>query len=220
MGAPVRMAEDVRRRRAERVKQQRLKTALPKYGRYALIAVVVILAVGAAMVLYKPASPLKFGHEHPSFSLFIGGQEVSFNSVDYDIANIKNHVHMHTAAGDPVRAHTWHLESNFPNGIPDLTLQHIFAQYGVTFSQGYLKLDTHDEHNGSEFRDTGSTVWHVFLSKNIANSTGNQRQAFEPVPGDYSQAIPRDGDKFLITYGDLTPEEITREEGLVPDPQP
>lgn len=215
------MAEDVRRRRAERVKQHRVKGALPKYGKYVLIAIIVVAAVAAAATFYKPAPARKFAHEHPSYAIIIEGQEVSFSNQAYDITQISDKVHIHYRGG-PTDGNTWHVEAGFPNGIPDLTLNQIFAYYGVSFTQGYLKLDTRDGHNGSEWRDTGNKTWRVFVSKMTADpqSEENIRGPWEELTGDYTQHVPRDLHKILVTYGDLSPQEVQRQQGLVPDARP
>lgn len=213
------MAQDVRRRRAERVRQERLKSWLPRYGKYILVAVVIVAAVGLAANFYTPPPAKKFIHEHPSFAMFIENEEVSFNHVDYDISKISDKVHMHYR-GDPASMATWHVESSYPGGVSDTTLADIFAQYGLTFRQGYLKLDTHDNHNGSEWPDRAPKVWRVFVSKSVANETGNQRLPFEEVTGDYSKYVPRDLDKILVTYGDLTPATVAAQQQQVPDPRP
>jgi hypothetical protein len=219
------MAEDVRRRRAERVKQQRAKTLVPKYKWHILAAIIVVAGVGIAFSGVLPAGPAakKFGHEHPTFLLMIGGQEVSFNDPAYDLNRGVGggRVHMHySGPGDPTKMNTWHVEAFFPGGIPDVTMKAIFEQYQVTFSQGYVKLDKLDSHNGTEWRDTGNQTWHVFVSRTVDHAPQGNRTAWEQVPGDYSQFVPRDGDHILITYGDLSPTEIARQEALVPEARP
>lgn len=213
------MAEDIRRRRAERVRQDRFKNVLPQYRNWIIIGVVVLAIAGLILALPK-ATPLKFAHEHPSFALFIEDQAVSFNDRAYDASEVSGRVHMHLAAGDPVKMNTWHVESNFPNGVPDLTLAQIFEIYGVTFRQGYLKLDTKDGHNGTEWADAGAKTWRVYVSKLVANETGNVRQPFVQLPGDYSAHVPRDLEKILITYGDLTPAQVEAQQAQVPDAKP
>ena len=217
--APETMAEDVRRRRAERVRQDRVKNAVSQYGKYVLIALVAIAAIGLAAAVYKPPPVEKFAHEHPAYALYIEGEHVTFNHPDYDARAINDKVHIHYR-GDEASAATWHVEANFPNGIPDLTLQQIFAQYGLTFRHGYLKLDTKDGHNGTEWPDRGDHRWRVFVSKVVVGENGNERQPFTEVPGDYSQYVPRDFEKILITYGNLTAEQIQMQQQAIPEPRP
>lgn len=204
------MAGDVRRRRAERVRQQRLKHLLPVYGKYILIAVVLVAAIGAAATFYKPGPGKRFAHDHASFAVFLGGEQVRFVSPDYDASTLgMGPPHMHVGDGKEV----WHIEGSFPDGTPDLTLEDMFVYNGVKFRQGYMKLDAKGGHNGTEWRDQGNATWQVYVSKMV----GDRRGPFEPV-ADYAQYMPQDLDQVLLTYGELTPEELARQQRAVPPP--
>lgn len=219
-------AEDVRQRRAERVKQQKGKNFVADNWKGLAIGGILLLVVAVAVanpggILPQGAKPLKFAHEHPTYFVFIENERVEWNHGDYDISKISDKVHLHID-GRPARAATWHVESRFPDGIPDLSLEKVFAQYGVHVRQGTLKLDTHDGHNGTEWKDTGAKKWRMFVSKMIVNSTtgANERQAFVEQTGDYSQYAPRDLDQILLTYGDLTPEMIAAQQAQATEPVP
>lgn len=228
------MADDsVRARRAERVKQDKWKNFLPAYGKYILIAVVLVAAIGAAATFYKPPQPNKFAHEHPAFTIFADGQQIDFNHQDYDASKISDKVHFHIR-GPLQDASTWHVEASFPGGIPNLGLDDIFGQYGVTFRKGSMQLDTKDGHTGQTFADAGNKTWHVYVSKATNTASGIQREPFvELTPGstllpegsardtgDYSQYAARDLDKILLHYGPGDPATIAQQQAQVPDPKP
>lgn len=222
--------DDIRARRAERVKQDKMKNFLPMYGKYILIAVILIAAIGAAATFYKPPPVKKFAHEHPAFSIFADGEQVTFNHQDYDASRISDKVHFHIR-GPLQDASTWHVEAMFPGGIPDLSLSQIFGQYGVTFAKGRMKLDTKDGHTGQEYADAGNKTWHLYVSKMTA---GEERQPFVEVTagsallpegaartnGDYSAYVPRDLDKMLLHYGPADAATIAAQQAQVPDPKP
>lgn len=205
------MGSDARRRRAERVRRRRLKTALPKYGKYVLILVVLVATIAAAATFVKLPPGKRFIHDHASFALFIGGEKVSFVHPDYDAGQRgMGPPHMHIGDGREI----WHIEGSFVGGRSDLTLADSSLYNGVTFRQGSMKLDTLGGHNGTEWRDQGNATWEVYVSRMV----GDQRAPFERIEGDYSQYAPQNLDMILVTYGDLTPEELARQQAAVPQP--
>lgn len=204
------MTTDVRQRRAERHRQQRLRNLLPRYGKLALLAAVAVAVVGAAATFYKPPEVERFAHDHATFATFIGGERVGFAHPDYD-ASKRGHgpPHMHTNDGREV----WHIEGRFPGGTPDMTLEALFGYHSVVFQEGYMKLDRAAGHNGTEWRDEGNATWQVYVSK----MAGDARGPFEPAP-EGARYVPQDMDQVLITYGELTPAELARQQAAVPAP--
>lgn len=221
--------DDVRARRAERVKADRVKNFLPQYGKYIAAAVLIIAVAAAIATFYHPPLPNKFAHEHPAFAIFADGERYDFNDPAYDSSRIADKVHFHIR-GPLQDASTWHVEANFPGGIPNLPLKDIFGQYSVVFGKGRLKLDTLDGHRGEEWLDSGNKTWRVFVSK---QAVGADRQPFAELTagsallpegaardgGDYSLYVARDLDKILITYGadDAT---AAQQQTQVTDPKP
>lgn len=205
------MGSDVRQRRAERVKRQRLQLWAPRYGRYVVIALVVVVAAAAAATFLQPSTGDRFAHDHATFAMFVGGERVGFAHPDYD-ASRRGHgpPHMHVGDGKEV----WHLEGTFPGGKPDLTLERTFSYMAVAFRDGYAKLDTLGGHNGTEWRDQGSATWQVFVSRLV----GDDRTPFERIAASASQYKPQNMDRLLVTYGDLPPEELARQQAAVPAP--
>lgn len=205
------MTSDVRQRRAERAKRERFHHLLPRYGKYALIGIIAVAVVAAAATFYKPPAVEAFAHDHATFGVFIGGQDVGFSHPDYD-ASKRGHgpPHMHSSDGRAV----WHIEGRFPGGKPDLTLEDLFVYHSVKFRGGSMQLDTMAGHNGTEWRDQGNATWQVFVSR----MAGDQRAPFEGVEGDISQYVPQNMEKVLITYGEPTPADLARQQSLVPAP--
>jgi hypothetical protein len=212
MGARVPMAEDVRRRRAERVKQDKLKNFIPLYGRYIAIAVVLIVAGAAVAMFYHPPAAKSFVHKHAAFAIYVNGQEFSFADPAYDHQQIGGtaHFHFNEAGG----GHIFHIEGSFPGGNPDIPLPLLFEPYNVMISQGYLKEDTRiPSHNGSEWRDAGNSTWKLYVSKLGASA----REDFVQVQ-DYLSYKPQEHDKFLFTYGNPSPADLAAQERSIPDP--
>jgi hypothetical protein len=208
------MADDIRAKRAERVRQQRARRALPQYKWY-IVGAIVLVAIVAAALLYKGPPIERFAHEHASYMIYVQGEPVSFAHPAYDISSVSERVHMHI--NEQGGGAIWHLEARFPNGIPDLSMRRIFSYYGLDFGVGHLRLDTADNHNGSEFRDQGNQTWQVLVSKLLPDAkNATVRDSFRPLTGDYTAYTPRDGDKILITYGDPTPDELLRQEASIP----
>jgi hypothetical protein len=212
------MPDDIRARRAERARREKRK-GMPKqmarYAVYAVIGLAIVAAVGWAATHQPPAK--KFAHEHAAFSMFVNGQQVDFGSPQYDCraAQICDAVHMHTASETP-ESHVLHIEGLYLGGNPDWTLQKTFEQYGFRFAKGDITMDTRAGHDGKEYRDQGNATWRFLVSK----VAGEQRQPFQNVTDlvpDYTQYVPREQDKVLMTYGDLTPQQIQQQEQSIPD---
>lgn len=207
----MRPVSDVRERRAEHARKARRRGIPETAGRYAMIAgVVILIAVGVGWAATHQPPGKRFIHEHASWSIFIDDEHVSFVGSNYDVSTRgMGPPHMHVGDGREV----WHIEGQFSNGTSDLTLEKMFTYTSVLFHQGYMKLDS-PGHNGTEWRDAGNATWKVYVSKMAAD----QRGPFDLIPGDYSQYVPQNQDKVLVTYGSLTPDALAREEAAVPAP--
>lgn len=200
---------DVRERRAARVRHQRWKDFLPHYGKYILVAVVLVAALGAAATWYQPPVGKRFAHDHASFAVFIEGERVIFVHPDYDAGKRgMGPPHMHVGDGREV----WHIEGSFPGGKPDMTLPDLFIYHGVKVREGSLQLDTAAGHNGTTWNDQGNKTWQLYVSRH----DGDRRAPF--VVEAFTTYRPQNLDKLLITYGDLTSDELTRQQATVPTP--
>lgn len=211
------MADDIRAKRAERARQEKLKSMPKQAARYLAIgAVVVLLATGVFWFSTHQPPPKKFVHEHAAFQWYIDGQPISFRDTAYDcqVAQICDVVHMHAVGSEGDRTDVLHVEGMYPGGVPDWGLGKIFSQYGLTIGPTDVKLDSKGGHNGTEWRDQGNATWTAWVSK----ATVDGRQPFQQVQGDWTAYIPRDQDKVLITYGNASnTTELQREEQGIPD---
>lgn len=152
-------------------------------------------------------APVAFAHEHVAFALFLGGERVLFNHSDYDLSSVRQvRAHLHVTEKDG--GGIVHVEDRFPGGVPDVTLAEFFALHGVRLANGSLTLDTRDGHNGTTWNDTAAARWRVLVQA-APNATWN---ASSPA------LVLRDGQRILVAYGTLSPEEIEREEAAVPTP--
>jgi hypothetical protein len=214
------MADDIRARRAERARQEKLKGMPKQMARYAVVvAVIALVVVGIAYAATHQPPAKRLVHEHAAFQWYIEGQPISFRSGDYDcnLAHLCDLVHMHFNPANPETDETdvLHIEGYYPGGTPDWNLAKIFGQYGMTIQPTNIQLDTKGGHNGTDWRNTGNLTWAAYVSA----ATLDRRGAFEPVPGDWTQHVPRDREKLLLTYGPHDPAELQREEQSIPDAQ-
>lgn len=132
-------------------------------------------------------APLQWGHEHATFALFILGERVSFNHVDYDLSRVRvMRAHLHVPD-----EFTIHIEDDFPGGIPTVTVAEFLGVHGVRFATGALTLDRKDGHNGTTWNDTAQARWHVLVEP--ANQTAAEAAAG---PGH----VLREGQRVLVSY--------------------
>lgn len=203
---------DVRARRAERARQNRWRASIAANGKYVVIAVVLLAAVGAAATLYKPPPASRFIHEHPTFAVFIDGTRVPFTNAAYDASQAgMDRFHMHQGQGF---GEVLHVEGKFPGGMSEVTLGEVWRRFGLEFRQGYMRLDDAPPQNGTEWPDRADARWRVYVSKKV----GDERGPFEEVRGDYAAYAIGRVDKVLVTYGSdafLTPSEFQRQQAAI-----
>lgn len=205
------MASDVRKRRAERARQTRMREAPKKLLKYGVLGAGVV-AIGGALAYLVITNPgLAFAHEHAAFAMFVDGERVRFDSPEYDFSRFNEGFHMHS--GETNYGSIWHIEDTFRGGTPDLPLSRYFGAWGFTFRQGFVRLDTNAGHNGSEYPDSGNRTWKLYTAFYTGFGWGNWTR----VEGDYSKFVPRDGDKLLITHGNDDEAVINAQQDNVPD---
>ncbi|MCA1813596.1 MAG: hypothetical protein LC624_06555 [Halobacteriales archaeon] len=154
--------------------------------------------------------PTKFLHEHAAWSMFLLGEQVDFTDPAYDlfyVRNISAHLHVQEEHGGSIV----HIEGNFTDGVPDVTLQSFLATLGVRFPGPSLTLDTKDGHNGTTWNDTATLRWRVLVGDASGNGTVWRDAPEGPL-------LPlRDGVRVLLTYG--APEQDIAAQGqAVPFP--
>lgn len=207
------MSQEVRKRRADRVRQGAARAWVGQYGKYLVIALVVVAAIAGASAVYKPPVAKKFIHEHPTFAVFVNGARVPFTNPAYDAGQSgmdRFHMHQGQGFGEVV-----HVEGNYPGGVPDVTFAEMFDRFGLEFRQGHLTQDSRPPQNGSAWADGAQGTWRMYLSKAVEGQNG----PFEAYAGDYTSYAPRSMDKVLFTYGTeafLTPQELSRQQEVIP----
>ena len=212
---PPESREELERRIQEReAKMQKMRTQLGRADSFQkrerrdrVFTRVKLAAVGVAAIIVlsggvwgasKLASlgPEKCNfHEHASFRVFDEGQQLSFQHPRFDMRNMAMKAHMHQPNDYQV-----HLEGGCAN------VKTFFSLMGMSLKPGYLKLDT-ELHVGKVLRDEGNLTLRFFLMTPDGNWTEKP---------DLPNHQLRDQQRALITYGNLTFEEIARQRGLVP----
>jgi hypothetical protein len=214
------MADDIRARRAERARQEKMKGMPKQMARYAVYGVaVVVIAAGVWYAASHQPLPKKFVHEHAEFMWLVDGQQVSFRAPDYDFqSGFNDVVHMHTRGGsEGDTSDVLHIEGSYVGGNPDWGLKKIFEQYGMKVSPGDITFDTKDAHNGSRWVDSGNATWHFLVSKVTGTTRGPFVNITSLVGPDYTSYVPRDQDKVLMSYGAYTLADLQRQGSTIPD---
>ncbi|MHB8584914.1 MAG: hypothetical protein ACYDDF_03645 [Thermoplasmatota archaeon] len=231
------MSNESRARRAARNQKARAPPAgrSPKgLAAVAGVGVVAILVIAGFWYLTNlppapGAAPLIAVHVHAGFLFDILGQPLAWSSRVYDLdtgqyGSLAAHLHVQNDPQCPGKI--IHFESQYPNGVPNLTVQYIFGQYGLGILRGQVTLDglappTHDHQT---YKDNATDRWQVLVSHHTGSPTAgagaSNWKPWQNVTGDYSQFVPIGGDKVLFTYGP-TPTNATAlqgQEALVANP--
>lgn len=122
-------------------------------------------------------------HAHADFKVFLNGKELSFNLKKYDVANPFMHMHLNNPDGDKLI----HIE-----GLANMTINIFFQSLGIKFNATCFILD-----NVQNFCNQPDKKIRFLVN-------GKENLEF-----DYY--IPEDSDRILITYGNETGEEITKQ---------
>lgn len=122
-------------------------------------------------------------HAHADFKVFLNGKELSFSVKKYDVANPFMHMHLNNPDGDKLI----HIE-----GLANTTISLFFQSLRMKFNATCFILDD---------------------IQNFCNQPNKQIRFLvngkENLEFDYY--IPQDSDRVLITYGNETAEEITKQ---------
>ncbi|MCA1813996.1 MAG: hypothetical protein LC624_08600 [Halobacteriales archaeon] len=189
---------------------------LARYAPVIVVAALVIIGVYWAATHQPP--PKKFVHEHAAFAWYADGQELSFRSLDYDFASgFQDVVHMHAQGAEGDASDVLHIEGSYVGGNPDWTVKRIFEQYGMKITPGDITFDSKDGHHGQRFADQGNATWHFLVSKVTGTTRGPFVNISTLAGADYTSYVPREQDKILMTYGDLTQAQLAQQEASIPD---
>ncbi|HVL86976.1 MAG TPA: hypothetical protein VM681_03060 [Candidatus Thermoplasmatota archaeon] len=200
-------SDDVRARRAERLRKQKLKEAPKKALKIAAI-VVALAAVGAVAwwaATNAPSGP-RFAHEHPALAIFVDGERINLRDPVYDYGRTQDlRSHMHVT--EPDGGSTWHIEGNFRGGIPDITMASALERLGILLRSGHLRMNPDAAHGPIEVRDGGNATLRLFYARILPDRTYGDPPNWAPVE-DYVNFVPRHGYRILVTFGNQTGEEL------------
>lgn len=136
-------------------------------------------------------------HEHANFRVFDRGEELSFRHPRFDMQYMAMKAHLHQPDDSQL-----HLEGACAD------VAKAFDLMGMDLRPGYLKLDN-ELHAGKVLENHGNDTLRFFLYHDVE---GNWTWTESPDAPDHQL---RSKERLLITYGDLTDEEIRREESRV-----
>lgn len=128
-------------------------------------------------------------HAHADFKVFLEGKEFNFNKTQFDVANKYIHLHLRNPDGDKVI----HLE-----GMENITLGIFFESLGVKFNASCFVLDT-----GESYCSNFEKRIRFFV---------NSKENFQ-----FDFYEPRNLDRILITYGNLSDENIMKQTENITD---
>ncbi|MHB1260193.1 MAG: hypothetical protein ACYC2H_00610 [Thermoplasmatota archaeon] len=143
---------------------------------------------------HKPDCP---GHWHATYQVFDEGEQLSFQHSRFDMRSMSMRTHIHQP-----KDYLMHLEA----GCADVS--EFFDDMGMDLKRSSFELDK-ELHDGKTLANEGNLTLRFFVAS--SNGTWQERP-------DLPSYQPRDGDRFLITYGNYTPEEIARQQAAVPQP--
>ena len=159
----------------------------------------VLLGSGIAFGFYWTAThqPDCPGHWHATYLVFDEGEQLSFQHPRFDMRSMSMRTHIHQP-----KDYLMHLEA----GCADVS--EFFDAMGMDLRRDSFELDK-ELHEGRTLANEGNLTLRFFMAP--FNGT------WQEMPGLPSYQ-PHDGDRFLITYGNLLPEEIARQQEAVPQP--
>lgn len=139
-------------------------------------------------------------HEHASFRVWDGPQELSFQHSRFDMRNMAMKAHLHQPNDYQV-----HLEGKCAD------VSEFFSLMGMMLRTGYLKLDS-ELHEGRVLEDNGNETLQFFL---YHDAGGNWTwDSYPDLPGHQL----RDKQRMLVAYGNYTTQEIAQMQAQVPSP--
>lgn len=196
-------SDDVRARRAERVREQKMKQMPKEMARRAAFIGVAILVVGALgyAVWWSSFGKPDNVHWHAAWEMYAWDEEsqsyrhFDFNNPAYDLqsgtafaSSSSYHLHTDGRAGDDDIVHLEFKPPPFP-------VWRFFEGMTVEISKSSVKLD--DLHGGERYRENDTHEWRLFVQK--LEGEWHEEPKFE----DYNM---KDGDRVLVTFGN--PEDM------------
>jgi len=172
--------------------------------KWSKLVVPLLLILGIGLVAGMPYIQENFlrekgcpGHWHATFRVFDEDEELRFQHPRFDMASMSMRTHLHQP--DDAKMH---LEG----GCADMG--DFFGAMGMRLRGDSLRLD--DElHEGRSIANEGNLTWRFF----VTDETGNWTER-----PDLPSYQAKDGQRILLTYGDLGDEAIAAQQERVPRP--
>lgn len=183
--------------RTERVDRITSRVKLTALGIGAIIVLSGVVWGVSKLADLAPNNECGF-HEHASFRVFDGLQELSFQHPRFDMSKMAMKAHLHQPNDYQI-----HLEGACAD------VSNFFALMGMKLRAGYLKLDP-ELHDGRVLENDGNESLRFFLYRD-AGGNGTWEE-FPELPGHQL----RDNQRALIAYGSYTSDQIATMQARVP----
>lgn len=189
----------MRARRAERVRDQKMRDMPKVVAKNVAIGLAVVVAVGGvgALVWWSTEGQEDHVHWHAAWELYVRDEEegayrhIDYRNPTYDLSSGSEHAtppsyHLHVA-GASGTDDVVHLESRPPPFI----LDRFFGALGMDMDRTSVKMDS--LHGGTRYSENATHEWRLFV---------------QPFDGDWEESgrfgsyRMDDGDRLLITFGD------------------
>lgn len=192
-------SDDVRARRAERVREQKLKDMPKVVAKNAAIGVAIVVAVGGlgTLIWWTTQGQPDHVHWHAGWELYAWDEEegsyrhFEYTNGGYDPGSgsalatpMRNHLH---TTGAPGSDNVVHLESR----PPPFELDRFFDGLGIDMKRTSLTMD--DLHGGDRFANNATHSWRLFVQPADGDWEENGR---------FNDYTMQDGDRLLVTFGD------------------
>lgn len=188
-------------RRADVLRRERRREALGKLKWIGVAAVVVAAIAGGVYALSLVPEKPQDVHWHPTWEVFVNDQNVRWAGPRFDMSNMGAEIHLHQPNDDVI-----HAEGRSDRVLLDRLLVRLGGQLTADKlvipapASGAGTYEANATHPLRVFAQPPDEEW-----REIEDFTGLQLQ---------------DRWKILITYGDLTPDQIARQQASVKDPGP
>jgi hypothetical protein len=156
---------------------------MKKTAGLSLAALVIVAGAAAAVPLYEPRSSTE-EHIHADFKVFLEGQELNFSQQKYMTGPrnvLSDLVHLHDMNGSIIHVHA-----------KNVNLDLFFGSIGMKLDNNCFITDS-----GAEYCKVGNKTLHMYV-----NGVRNE---------EYGAYVPKDLDRILITYGDLSQQGLQQQ---------
>ena len=155
------------------------------------VGVGIAVAIAAAVMAYsqaRPYGPVGSAHVHAGFSVVLNGQEIDFSQSRYQVGSTGSQL-IHMEGGDGTTLH------RHATGV---TIGEFLHTVRMDIADGCFVAD-----NGTQYCEQGESMLRYFVNGEETDSIM-----------DY---VLEEDDRILITYGDLTEQQIQEQIDTVND---